>query len=122
VGPVRAPRHLTYAEEDGEVFLAAPSPSTSRSGQDARRHRRGDPRLIDGNYERARDIVTAAGQAAHHAEALIRYETIDEHQIKDIMDGRTRGRCRWEDTAPDRRSAGRQGRAVARSSPAASQH
>jgi cell division protease FtsH len=46
--------------------------------------------IVDRNYERARSILTENLQKLHvMAEALIKYETIDSHQIDDIMEGRT---------------------------------
>ncbi|MFZ9061966.1 MAG: ATP-dependent metalloprotease, partial [Steroidobacteraceae bacterium] len=57
-------------------------------------------RLIDDNYQRARDILSSSMEKLHvMAEALIRYETIDEQQIKDIMDGRQPNPpAGWEDS------------------------
>jgi cell division protease FtsH len=92
---------LTYAEDDGEVFLGRSVTQHKQVGDKTRDAIDEEiRRLIDGNYERARDILTASLDKLHiMAEALIRYETIDEHQIKDIMDGRTpRPPAGWEDT------------------------
>jgi cell division protease FtsH len=45
--------------------------------------------LIDSCYENARSILRQNEDKLHRmAEALIRYETIDENQIRDIMEGR----------------------------------
>ena len=45
--------------------------------------------LIDRNYARAEKILLKKTKTLHKmAEALIKYETIDEGQIKDIMAGR----------------------------------
>jgi cell division protease FtsH len=92
---------LTYAEDDGEVFLGRSVTQHKQVGDKTRDAIDEEiRRLIDGNYERARDIVTGSLDKLHiMAEALIRYETIDEHQIKDIMDGRTpRPPAGWEDS------------------------
>jgi len=92
---------LTYAEDDGEVFLGRSVTQHKQVGDKTRDAIDEEiRRLIDGNYERARDILTSSLDKLHlMAEALIRYETIDEHQIKDIMDGRTpRPPAGWEDT------------------------
>jgi cell division protease FtsH len=92
---------LTYAEDDGEVFLGRSVTQHKQVGDKTRDAIDEEiRRLIDGNYERARDILTASLDKLHiMAEALIRYETIDEHQIKDIMDGRApRPPAGWEDT------------------------
>jgi cell division protease FtsH len=92
---------LTYAEDDGEVFLGRSVTQHKQVGDKTRDAIDEEiRRLIDGNFERARDIVTGSLDKLHiMAEALIRYETIDEHQIKDIMDGRTpRPPAGWEDS------------------------
>jgi cell division protease FtsH len=45
--------------------------------------------IIDNNYRRAQQILKDNEDKLHAmAEALIKYETIDESQIKDIMAGR----------------------------------
>jgi cell division protease FtsH len=91
---------LTYAEDDGEVFLGRSVTQHKQVGDKTRDAIDEEiRRLIDGNLDRARDILTASLDKLHvMAQALIRYETIDEHQIKDIMDGRTpRPPHGWED-------------------------
>ena len=91
---------LTYAEDDGEVFLGRSVTQHKQVGDKTRDAIDEEiRRLIDGNLDRARDILTASLDKLHvMAQALIRYETIDEHQIKDIMDGRTpRAPHGWED-------------------------
>jgi cell division protease FtsH len=74
-------------------------------------------RLIDTNYARAKSILETNMDKLHKmAEALIKYETIDETQIKDIMEGRDpRPPADWDDnpTAP----AGGGGRSRERESP-----
>jgi cell division protease FtsH len=57
-------------------------------------------RLIDSNYGRAKSILEAGVDKLHKmAEALIKYETIDEEQIKDIMAGRDpKPPTDWDDT------------------------
>ena len=43
--------------------------------------------IIDNNYQKAYDVLKKhQGKLHAMAEALIKYETIDEVQIKDIMD------------------------------------
>jgi cell division protease FtsH len=56
--------------------------------------------VVDSNYKRAKEILTTALDKLHiMAEALIKYETIDEQQLKDIMEGRTpRPPSDWDDT------------------------
>ena len=61
-------------------------------------------RLIDSNFQRARQILTTnLDKLQSMADALIKYETIDEEQIKEIMAGREPRPPRdWDDssTAP----------------------
>jgi len=92
---------LTYAEDDGEVFLGRSVTQHKQVGDKTRDAIDEEiRRLIDENYDRARDILTANLDKLHTmSEALIRYETIDEQQIKDIMDGRKpRPPAGWEDS------------------------
>jgi cell division protease FtsH len=57
-------------------------------------------RLIDSNYARAKGILESGMDKLHKmAEALIKYETIDDEQIKDIMAGREpKPPSDWDDT------------------------
>ena len=57
-------------------------------------------RVIDSNYQRAYKILqTNMDKLQTMSEALIKYETIDEEQIKDIMEGRVPRPPRdWDDT------------------------
>ncbi|MCW8917569.1 MAG: ATP-dependent zinc metalloprotease FtsH [Gammaproteobacteria bacterium] len=81
---------LTYAEEEGEVFLGRSvtqhknvSDETAHIIDEEIRH------FIDRNYERAEQILTENLDKLHlMAKALIKYETIDSDQIDDIMNGR----------------------------------
>ena len=56
-------------------------------------------RVIDTNYQRAKAILTRDLDKLHKmAEALIKFETIDEAQIADIMAGREpKPPADWED-------------------------
>ena len=81
---------LTYAEESGEIFL----------GRQVTQHKQVSDetahvidvevrRVIDTAYRKAQNILeTNRDKLDAMAQALIKYETIDEQQIKDIMDGR----------------------------------
>ena len=81
---------LTYSEEEGEVFL----------GHSVTRHKTVSDQtqdlideevrlIIDRNYQRSTRILRENEPRLHlMADALIRYETIDTDQIKDIMEGR----------------------------------
>jgi len=93
----------TYTEEEGEVFLGrSVSQHKQVSDDTARIIDEEVRRLIDSNYERTRKILTDNLDKLHKmAEALIKYETIDEHQIADIMaGGEARVPAGWEDSPP----------------------
>jgi cell division protease FtsH len=80
----------TYSEDQGEVFLGR-SVTQHKQVSDVTAHVIDEEvrQVIDSNYARAKDILqTYLGQLHKMAEALIRYETIDETQIKDIMAGK----------------------------------
>jgi cell division protease FtsH len=118
---------LTYAEDDGEVFLGRSVTQHKQVGDKTRDAIDEEiRRLIDGNLERAREILTASLDKLHvMAEALIRYETIDEQMIRDIMDGRTpRPPAGWEDagTPAGGAPAGKDVPASPAIGPPASQH
>jgi cell division protease FtsH len=81
---------LTYSEESGEVFLGR-SVTQHKQVSDVTAHAIDEEvrRLIDTNYQRCKGILESNLDKLHKmAEALIKYETIDESQIKDIMEGR----------------------------------
>jgi len=81
---------LSYAEEEGEVFLGR-SVTKHKEVSDETSHLIDEEirYLIDQNYERAEQILTENREKLDMmADALIRYETIDEGQIKDVMEGR----------------------------------
>jgi cell division protease FtsH len=94
---------LTYSEESGEVFLGR-SVTQHKQVSDVTAHAIDEEvrRLIDGNFQRARQILTTSLDKLHTmAEALMKYETIDEGQLKDIMEGRTPRPPRdWDDSTP----------------------
>jgi cell division protease FtsH len=81
---------LTYSEDDGEVFLGR-SVTQHKQVSDDTAHAIDEEvrRIIDTNYERARKHLEDNLEKLHSmAKALMKYETIDEKQIKDIMAGR----------------------------------
>jgi len=90
----------TYSEEDGEVFLGR-TVTQHKQVSDVTAHAIDEEvrRLIDTNYKRARDILERDSEKLHKmADALMRYETIDEEQIRDIMEGREpRPPADWDD-------------------------
>jgi len=81
---------LTYADEEGEVFLGHSVSQQRHISADTAQSIDQEVRLIiDRNYERAQGLLTANMDKLHAmAEALLRLETIDQDQINDIMAGR----------------------------------
>jgi cell division protease FtsH len=81
---------LTYAEEEGEVFLGR-SVTQHKQVSDETAHIIDEEirSIIDRNYKRAETILTAEREKLEAmAQALIQYETIDIDQITDVMEGR----------------------------------
>jgi cell division protease FtsH len=80
---------LTYTEDDGEIFLGR-SVTRHKQVSDVTAHLideevRG---LIDSCYSEAKKILVENDVKLHvMARALMKYETLDENQIKDIMGG-----------------------------------
>src|SRR4029077_10569163 len=82
---------LTYSEESGEVFLGR-SVTQHKQVSDVTAHAIDEEvrRVIESNYQRARQILTSSLDKLHlMADALMKYETIDEAQLKDIMAGKS---------------------------------
>jgi len=81
---------LTYSEESGEVFLGRQVTQTKQvSDETAHAIDQEVRRVIEGNYQRARGILETHLDKLHAmADALMKFETIDDGQIKDIMAGR----------------------------------
>ena len=81
---------LTYTEDDGEIFLGR-SVTRHKQVSDVTAHAideeiRG---LVDSCYTEAKRVLTQYEDKLHiMAAALMKFETIDEAQIKDIMSGR----------------------------------
>jgi cell division protease FtsH len=96
---------LTYTEETGEVFLGR-SVTQHKQVSDVTAHAIDEEvrRVIEGNYKRAREILTATLDKLHAmAETLIKYETIEDEQLKDIMAGRTpKPPSGWDDSISHR--------------------
>ena len=79
----------TYSEDDGEVFLGR-SVTQHKQVSDDTAHAIDEEvrRIIDSNYQRAKAILEENIDKLHAmAKALMKYETIDEPQIRDIMEG-----------------------------------
>ncbi len=81
---------LTYSEDEGEIFLGH-SVTQHKQVSDDTAHAIDEEvrRIIDSSYERAKTILAEEIDKLHvMAKALIKFETIDSTQIKDIMEGR----------------------------------
>ncbi len=81
---------LTYSEDDGEVFLGR-SVTQHKQVSDITAHAIDEEvrKIIDRNYERAKVILEKNKKQLHAmAKALMKYETIIDVQVKDIMEGR----------------------------------
>jgi cell division protease FtsH len=95
---------LTYTEDDGEIFLGR-SVTRHKQVSDVTAHVIDEEvrNLVDNCYTEARNILDANMERLHlMAETLIKFETIDESQIKDIMAGRSpRPPEHWDDSDPD---------------------
>lgn len=106
---------LTYSEDDGEVFLGR-SVTQHKQVSDVTVHTIDEEvrKIIDRNYERAKAILTEHEEKLHAmAKALVKYETIDAAQVKNIMEGREPGEPKdWRDeddsstASGDKQSAG----------------
>ena len=92
----------SYAEEEGEVFLGrSVTQHKNVSDQTALAIDEEVRKIIDKNYKLAEKLLNENLDKLHAmAEALMKYETIDADQIKDIMEGRTpRPPKDWVDTS-----------------------
>jgi cell division protease FtsH len=92
---------LTYSEENGEVFLGRQVTQHKQVSDDTAHIIDEEIRkVIDANYTRAKEILTTHLDKLHvMADALVKYETIDEQQIKDIMAGKTpKPPADWDDS------------------------
>ena len=81
---------LTYSEDDGEVFLGR-SVTQHKQVSDVTVHIIDEEvrNIIDRNYLRAEELLKEHEDKLHvMAKALMKYETIDMEQVKDIMEGR----------------------------------
>jgi cell division protease FtsH len=81
---------LTYSEDEGEVFLGR-SVTQHKQVSDETAHAIDQEirNVIDTNYQRAMQILTEHRDVLDlMAKALMKYETIDESQLKDIMEGK----------------------------------
>jgi len=94
---------LTYGEEDEEVFLGrSVTQHKSVSDETASVIDQEIRLIIDTTYKRAEVILKENEDKLHKmAKALIKYETIDQQQIADIMDGKDpQPPADWTDDKP----------------------
>ena len=99
---------LAYSDEEGEVFLGhAITRHKMMSDETAHLIDEEVKAIVERNYQRARRILEENIDKLHMmAEALMKYETIDADQIRDIMEGRPpRPPAGWSDDEPRRGSA-----------------
>ncbi|NOX92682.1 MAG: ATP-dependent zinc metalloprotease FtsH [Gammaproteobacteria bacterium] len=91
---------LTYMEEEGEVFLGH-SVAQNKHVSDETAHIIDEEIrvIIDKNYKRAESILKEKrGTLDKMADALMKFETIDQNQIADIMEGKPpRPPADWEE-------------------------
>ena len=91
---------LSYGEDENEVFLGR-SVTQHKNMSDDTQHAIDEEirHFIDRNYERAEKILSENMDKLHKmADALLKYETIDHHQIQAIMEGREPGPpADWKD-------------------------
>jgi len=94
---------LTYSEDDGEIFLGR-SVTRHKQVSDVTAHAIDEEirTLIDTCFSDAKRLLEENTDKLHvMAEALIKYETIGEVQIGDIMEGRApRPPEDWDDSEP----------------------
>jgi cell division protease FtsH len=96
---------LTYSEDDGEVFLGRSVTQHKQVSDDTAHAIDEEVRsIIDSNYARAESILKENLEKLHMmAKALVKYETIGQEQIQDIMNGKEpRPPEDWEDTGESR--------------------
>ncbi len=82
---------LSYSEDEGEVFLGRSVTQHKQMSDDTAHAIDEEIRvLIDKNYKRAEQILTDKMDILHAmTDTLMKYETIDMHQLKALMDGKT---------------------------------
>jgi cell division protease FtsH len=94
---------LAYSEDEGEVFLGRSVTQHKHMSDDTAHAIDEEIRaVIERNYQRAEKLLDDNMEKLHlMAEALVKYETIDEKQIDDIMAGKTpRPPEDWTDQVP----------------------
>ncbi|WP_417877579.1 ATP-dependent zinc metalloprotease FtsH [Vibrio sp.] len=97
---------LLYAEDEGEVFLGRSVTQTKHMSDDTAKLIDDEVRqIIDRNYDRAKKILEDNMDIMHAMkDALMKYETIDAHQIDDLMERKSEIRepAGWGDNASNK--------------------
>jgi len=105
---------LTYAEDEGEVFLGRSVTQHKNISDDtARTIDEEIRRIIDETYNKAEGLLKDNMDILHAmSDALMKYETLDRHQIKDLME-RTEVRAPdgWDDNDKSDKPTGTSGSA-----------
>ena len=98
---------MVYGEEEGEVFLGRSVTTHKQVSETTMQKVDAEIRgIIDAQYTRARELLeTNRDKAEAMTKALLEWETLDEHQINDIMEGKPPRPP--EDPAPPSASTGR---------------
>ena len=119
---------LTYIEDEGEVFLGR-SITQHKQVSDVTVHTIDEEvrKIIDRNYQRAKSILEEQEEKLHAmARALMKYETLIDSQVKDIMEGREPSPPEhWDDSDDSTPAAGKESKdsdAVGPIGGAASEH
>ena len=103
---------LTYTEEEGEVFLGR-SVTQHKVVSDVTAHAIDEEirRIVDTNYDHATQILKDKLDKLHKmADALMKYETVDDKQIADIMEGREPKPPKdWTDSDPTEPASSKSG-------------
>ncbi|PHQ80038.1 MAG: ATP-dependent zinc metalloprotease FtsH [Coxiella sp. (in: Bacteria)] len=81
---------MTYGEEDGEVFLGRSMTQRQEVSDETNKVIDEEVRsIIDRTYAAAKEVIENNLDKLHcMAKALIKYETIDQGQLKEIMEGK----------------------------------
>jgi len=80
---------LTFLEEEGNGFLGQGSSEKPMAASTAERIDAEIKAVVEKNYQSATDILNSKMDILHAmAAALLEFETIDKHQVNDIMQGK----------------------------------
>ncbi|TDR50434.1 membrane protease FtsH catalytic subunit [Halomonas ventosae] len=100
---------IMYDEDESHQFLGGPGQGGKlKSGETTSKLDKEVRKIIDGCYDQAKKILEEnRDKLDAMAEALMKYETIDSHQLKDIMEGRDpRPPEGWDDPSSGAPSGG----------------